>query len=390
MAQPLNLSVVIPTREEAGNIAPLVARLDACLAGVDREYVFVDDSDDTTPAVLAATATRNPRVVVLHRRGSDREGGLATAVLAGLRAARGEFACVMDADLQHPPEVIPRLLAACQAGADLAVASRYARGGTRQGLDGIGRLLVSRAAALVARALFSEARATTDPLSGFFVCRRRALAGIELRPVGFKILMELLVCLPHLRVADVPMRFAARTTGESKATAAQGRLYLSHLRSLFFDVRGSARPWKFGLVGLSGLAAFVPAVALLSGLAHLSPAVAVLPPFAFSLLWNGAANRRWTFADQDQGCAFAARYVRRGLASGAVLYAAYLALVALGAASWLASLGGACTAMCLNGVTHHSALRRERKAWIAPAVPVQRRVRRAGDRGPHLPVTAEA
>ena len=120
------------------------------------------------------------------------------------------------------------------------------------------------------RSLFTEARRSTDPLSGFFLCRRALVDGIEFRPVGFKILLELLVLLPReVRVEDVPLQFMRRERGSSKASARQGLLYLRHLRSLFLDVKGSARRWKFGLVGLSGVAVFLPLLALLSDVAHL-------------------------------------------------------------------------------------------------------------------------
>ena len=151
------------------------------------------------------------------------------------------------------------------------MASRYAPGGSHEGLGTPVRRLVSREATVLARLLFKEARQSSDPLSGFFLCRRALIDGIEFRPVGFKILLELLVCVPDLRVVDVPVTQATRAEGVSKATARQGLLYLRHLRSLFFDVPGSARVWKFGLVGLSGLCVFLPVLAILIGIAGLNP-----------------------------------------------------------------------------------------------------------------------
>ncbi len=206
------VSVVIPTRNEAANIGPLVGRINAALADTAFELCFVDDSDDSTAELLIELAHADPSVRCLLRQGADRKGGLSTAVVAGLRMARGRYACVMDADLQHPPELVPVLLAEAERGADLVVASRYAPGGSHEGLSGVVRRLVSRAATLVARLLFSEARQSSDPLSGFFLCRRALIDGIEFRPVGFKILLELLVCMPELRVVDVPMTQAARGT----------------------------------------------------------------------------------------------------------------------------------------------------------------------------------
>ena len=167
MAPPPLLSVVVPTRDEGANVGPLVARLSSTLAGIDHEILFVDNFDDGTPAAIAAAAVGGdsahracPSPGRRPRRGPEHGGGVRDP------PTRGEFVCVMDADLQHPPEGIPAMLEAARAGADVVVASRYVRGGSRRGLDGTLRHLVSRAAGAVARALFSEARASTDPLSG--------------------------------------------------------------------------------------------------------------------------------------------------------------------------------------------------------------------------------
>jgi dolichol-phosphate mannosyltransferase len=290
--------VVIPTRNEAESLEALWARLETALAGVDAEVCFVDDSDDRTPARLAALQAEHPQVRCLLRRDAERVGGLSTAVVAGLHMAHGDLVCVMDADLQHPPELIPAMLAAAEAGADLVVASRYVKGGSAGGLSGLARHLVSRGSGLLARILFHEARQSTDPLSGYFLCRRRLIDGIEFRPVGFKILLELLVCVPGLRVVDVPLHFQARAAGASKASARQGILFLRHLASLFFRVDGSARLWKFGLVGVSGLGLFLAALWALAGPAKLPRLLAFLPAFAISFAWNTLWNRTWTFADQ--------------------------------------------------------------------------------------------
>ena len=252
----IRISVVVPTRNEAGNVDELQRQLACALDGIEHEIVVVDDSnDDVTRPVLRAAAARDPRWRVIERAPHE-QTGLASAVVLGVEAARGMAVCVMDGDLQHPPQVVPSLLAAIEAGADLAVASRYMPGGSRAGLDGNMRNLVSRSCTWLAQAVFPEARRTSDPLSGFFCCRRTAIKGIELKPRGFKILLEVLVCAPGMRVADVPFVFASRLAGESKASTRQGVLFLGHLASLFAYVPGSARPLKFAAVTLATFAAF--------------------------------------------------------------------------------------------------------------------------------------
>lgn len=252
----VRVSVVVPTRNEAGNVDVLEQKLDLALEGIEYEVVVVDDSNDSvTRPALRGAAARNPHWRVIERSVAE-QTGLASAVVTGIEAARGMAVCVMDGDLQHPPEIVPQLLMAIERGADLAVASRYMPGGSRAGLDGNVRNLVSRSCTWLAQALFPEARRTSDPLSGFFCCRRTAIKGLELKPRGFKILLEVLVCAPQMRVADVPFVFGSRLAGESKASTRQGILFLGHLASLFAYVPGSARPLKFALFTMAGLAVF--------------------------------------------------------------------------------------------------------------------------------------
>ncbi len=362
------VSLVVPTRNEAGNVEPLVDRVTAALGATPFEICFVDDSDDATGDVLLDLAEANPRIRALVRHGPDRKGGLSTAVVAGLRMARGLYVCVMDADLQHPPELIPTLLGEAEGGADLVVASRYAPGGSHEGLGTPVRRLVSREATFVARMLFKEARRSSDPLSGYFLCRRALIDGIEFRPVGFKILLELLVCVPDLRVVDVPVTQAVRAEGVSKATARQGILYLRHLRSLFFDVPGSARVWKFGLVGLSGLCVFLPVLAILCGIVELNPLVAFIPAFALSAAWNTAMNWRLTFGDQRRGGQGPRHYLEFALLSGCLMFCVFAVLIDIGVASVLAGLAAALVAMFLNGLVNRAHLHHSPSMWASVAI----------------------
>jgi dolichol-phosphate mannosyltransferase len=250
------LSVVVPTRNEAENVVALRNELSNTLADRDFEVIVVDDSDDgETRRLLHAVCGADRRWTVIERS-VEEQTGLGTAVVTGIAASRGDAVCVMDGDLQHPPEIIPTLLAKIQAGADLAVASRYMKGGSRAGLAGPSRLWVSRACTWLAHLIFPETQRTSDPLTGFFCCKRRHVAGLELRPMGFKILLELLVCTPMLTVVDVPFVFAARHGGESKASTRQGVLFLKHLLSLFVYVPGSARWLKLSIVTGCGLGVF--------------------------------------------------------------------------------------------------------------------------------------
>src|SRR5918997_5423368 len=133
------LTLVIPTRNEADNVPRLVRELRESLSGIDYRVLFVDDSTDETPEVIRGLVEEDGRVALIHRGDAERHGGLSTAVTTGIEAFAGtsEYTCVMDADLQHPPEKVREMLEFAQSSdADVVVASRYARGGSYAGLPG--------------------------------------------------------------------------------------------------------------------------------------------------------------------------------------------------------------------------------------------------------------
>jgi dolichol-phosphate mannosyltransferase len=236
------VTVVVPTRDEASNVRELIRRLEHALAG-QAEIVFVDDSRDETPDVIreACSSTTLP-IRLIHRDPEHRHDGLSGAVVEGLRVAHARQVCVIDADLQHPPELLPRLLQrAGEDDLDVVVASRRCEGGKMATL-GMLRRVLSGASTFAARALFPiRLRAVSDPMSGFFVVRRDAVRLEHLRPRGFKILLELLVRNPGLRVGEVPFEFGARFAGDSKASALEGLRYLRQLASLRL---GDTRGWR--------------------------------------------------------------------------------------------------------------------------------------------------
>lgn len=202
------LSIVVPTYNEAGSVTGLAERLHATLAGREWELVIVDDgSPDGTADVAAALAPRIPTNVV-RRKG---KAGLASAVVAGFQAARGDLLVVMDADLSHPPETVPALVDAIDRGADLAVGSRYVKGGGVEDWP-LKRRVVSRVACLMGNALVP----VRDATSGFFALRRSVIDGVKLNPIGFKIGFEVIARGRYKRVVEVPYTFRDRELGASK------------------------------------------------------------------------------------------------------------------------------------------------------------------------------
>ena len=242
-----HISLVIPTFNESANIAELLARLSAAIpAHVPCEVIFVDDStDDTLAVITSAAADCRFAVSLLHREVP--QGGLGGAVTAGMQQASAPWLVVMDADLQHPPALVPVLVAAGQrAGADLVVATRYAGGGSRAGLDGGFRKLASGGSTFVTRTVFPRRlRRVSDPMSGFFAVRAAALDATVLRPLGYKILLELIVRCRMRKVTEVPYEFQDRFAGQSKANMGEGLRFLRHLMVLRFGSMSS------GLINLA-------------------------------------------------------------------------------------------------------------------------------------------
>jgi dolichol-phosphate mannosyltransferase len=294
------LTLVIPTRNEAANVGRLVRELGESLAGVSYRVVFVDDSTDQTPEIIRTLGKEDDRVVLIHREGAERGGGLSTAVTTGLDAVskESEYTCVMDADLQHPPGKVREMLEEAEgSGADAVVASRYVEGGDYSGLSGPARRAVSVGSKYLAQVVFREARKTSDPMTGFFLVRNEAISGIQFRPMGFKVLLEILVCAPELKVVEVPLNFRARNAGVSKASLRQGMEYLAHMASLFWYVPSAGRFWKFTLVGASGVLVNMLTFAALVTLVNANQVIAWMFGVGLSILSNYLLNSAFTWRD---------------------------------------------------------------------------------------------
>lgn len=277
------MTIVIPTFNEERNIGPLVDQLVIAVAHEHAEILFVDDSNDGTPAAILAAAENSPIPVrLLHREGAERTGGLGGAVVAGLRSARYDYAVVMDGDLQHPPTTVPVMMElARRTGGDVVVASRYVPGGNSQGLANASRRGVSAAGTRLVKTLFPRRlNACTDPMTGFFAVRRESIDLDQLRPNGFKILLEILA-RNDLSVHEVPMIFAQRLEGESKANMKEGFRFLQQVLTL--RIPASLR---FLVVGASGVLPNLTLVWLLSHGANMPYLFAAALGTQAGILWN--------------------------------------------------------------------------------------------------------
>lgn len=227
------LALVIPTLNEAGNISALFSRLQSTLERINADYELIvvdDDSQDGTAEVVQEYEQKDARIRLLVRKG---QRGLSGAVIHGWQHSDAPLLGVIDADLQHPPEVLPELLDAILRGNDLAIASRYAAN-NRDSVSDWSKLrhFISRCSTWATAPLQRKDARVKDPLSGYFVVRRECIAGLDLQPQGFKILLEILVKGRLRNVAEIPFRFASRHAGKSKADLKVAIDYFSLLGKL--------------------------------------------------------------------------------------------------------------------------------------------------------------
>jgi dolichol-phosphate mannosyltransferase len=288
------LSVIIPTYNERDNIIPLVERIHHALTDYEYRILFIDDDSHDGTAELARSLSSKYPVSVIVRQ--DKKG-LASAVVDGLKHTNGDTIAVMDADLQHPPEVIPDLLKTINDGADMAVASRYVPGGGCHGW-GLIRRVISRTAIFIAHLLLPSTRQIKDPMSGFFMFNRQAIADANLKPAGYKILLEILVMGDFHHTVEVPYTFRTRNRGESKLNSRQQIEYLKHIYSLMRRTGEILRILKFCLVGVSGIFVNEGLLWLLTQSASLPLVMASPISIECSIISNFTLNNFFTFRDR--------------------------------------------------------------------------------------------
>jgi dolichol-phosphate mannosyltransferase len=244
------ISIIVPALNEAENLPLLAPRLAAVMGDRPYEVLIVDDaSRDNTPAVGAELAKTYPLRLLIRE---NPKHGLSGAVLHGIAASTGDTIVVMDADLQHPPERVPALLAVLDDGADFALGSRYVEGGSTDDQWTFFRKINSDVATFLARPFAGKVR---DPMSGFFALRRATFDRAQrLTPLGYKIALELMCKCRVQGVREVPIHFGLRTKGESKLTLKQQFRYLEHLSRLYDFTYPRASPiTKFLISTVAGL-----------------------------------------------------------------------------------------------------------------------------------------
>jgi putative flippase GtrA len=348
--EPVELSVIVPTRNNVANLPGLLERLGAAVGGTRAEVVVVDDSDeDATPALLrqvrgAGVAHCPIPVRLLRRAPGQRRGGRSGAVVAGTRCARGTWTLVLHADLRHPPEaagILARI--ALRHDVDVVVATRYAGTVSGFGEPGAGRTPASSAATRAAKALFPRRLATvSDPMSGLFAFRTAAVDLERLNPLSIKLLLEILVRHPALRVAEVSYELPGYA--DIRATLREGVTLLRQLvrlrrqrlvsqmrqgpRSRALQVQQLLRMVMFGVVGLSGVVVNTATLGLLYhglGLNHLVGATLATQA---STAWNFLLLEALVYRRNRNGTRLG-RYWRFALMNNTLLLARLPVLEAL-------------------------------------------------------------
>ncbi|MBP7411149.1 MAG: glycosyltransferase family 2 protein [Methanoculleus sp.] len=299
-ADTYDLSVIIPTFNEEENIAAIIGAVNEVFrqSGIRGEVLVVDDSSkDRTIGIVEEIAGQNGNVRLIVRKDDH---GLSQSVVEGFGKARSDILQVIDADFSHPPELIPRFYEAVRDGADIAIGSRYMKGGDIEQWP-LKRRVISLGATAFGRVLFPE---VTDPVSGFFAVRREVVAGAPLAPRGYKILMEVLGRGRWHSFVEIPFVFKDREEGTSKLRLDTMMDYLRQCAGIarFTGTRRAGPVWdewvkivRFGLVGLSGIfvnMGLLYALTEIAGLYYLvSAAIAIELSIVNNFIWNDV----WTF-----------------------------------------------------------------------------------------------
>ncbi|MDR3535909.1 MAG: glycosyltransferase family 2 protein [Acetobacteraceae bacterium] len=292
------LTVVVPCYNEQPNVAPMIAKLDSALGGIDWEVIYVDDdSPDGTADEVRRVARHDPRVRCLRRVGRR---GLASAVIEGALASSAEYVAVIDGDLQHDETRLPTMLAALRSGQyDLAIGSRHVEGGDAGGLANRWRHLISNGGIRLAQ-YFLPVK-LTDPMSGYFMLRRPLFEQLahSLTGQGFKILLDLVLSASApLRVVEIPVQFRERLAGESKLDA----LVMAQFGGLLLDkVFGGLLPLRFisfAIVGCLGVLVHLAVLATLRESTAMTFEVEQAIATVVAMAFNFELNNAITYRDQ--------------------------------------------------------------------------------------------
>lgn len=325
------LSLIIPTYNERRNIIPSIQSVTIVLGKlIDNFEIIVvdDDSPDRTWQVAEKLAKENSHLRVIRRQG---ERGLATAVVAGWKLAKGEVLGVMDGDLQHPSGRLPDLLnSILNTNADIVVASRHVDGGGVSEWNLIRRLISWGAASVATLMLPGILRTVRDPMSGYFLIKRSVIESVSLKPEGYKILLEVLARGKYQTIVEVPYVFGERKKGGSKLGPKQYLEFFIHIGRLARETGQIKRFLCFCTVGFSGVFVNEGVLKFFTEIGGLYYVYSSLLAVEAAIISNFLFNEFWTFRDRSgQQPSLVSRLRRFGIfnsicALGAILNVAIL------------------------------------------------------------------
>lgn len=290
----MDLSLIIPTYNEKENIQTLLYLIYSEFKkyNIQGEVILVDDnSPDKTGEIVESLKKKYPSLQIIHRTGKL---GLSSAVLEGFKIAKSDILGVMDADLSHPVEKINSLYQEIKNGADLAIGSRYIKGGKIKGW-GLRRKLMSRFATLLAIPLTT----VKDPMTGFFLLKKEFIKDKSLNPKGFKILLEIIIKGNCKNIKEVPITFTNRTKGKSKVGFSEIFHYIQNLLGYWKHRRKIVDEFfKFGIVGTLGAIINLGALYALTEFAGIYYIISAVFAFIIAVTSNFFLNKIWTFKEK--------------------------------------------------------------------------------------------
>lgn len=291
----MDLSIIIPTFNESRNVGIITERIREALkpGKYNYEIWFIDDSRDETPQILEQLSRKYPQVHYVHRENGR---GLGTAVVEGFQQSSGKYMVVMDADLQHPPELLPVIAQRLREGIEVVIPSRFVPGGSDGGLNPF-RKLVSWTARVIGQVFIKRLRHISDCTGGYFGLRRSVIEGADLDPIGWKILMEVLVKGKYKTVHEVPYAFTERNAGESKMSTHEQWNYIRHIGKLIVSSPEDRRFYLFCFVGLLGVFVNLIVLEILLHMLHLQPVTASVIASFIAMVNNYVWNDRLTWKD---------------------------------------------------------------------------------------------
>ncbi len=308
------VSIIIPTYNESQNIIQILKSIKENLPKnfITQAIVVDDNSPDGTGRIVDDYLKNFKKMAdytieVIHRKAKD---GLGSAILKGISQARGDTIVVMDSDFSHPPQIIPKLIESIKKYQyDIAVASRYIKGGKIQGWS-LKRKLMSKFATLIAKKGLGID--TKDPMSGFFAFKRNIIKELNMDGIGYKILLEILVKTKGVNVKEIPYTFQDRELGSSKLTM---RIILDYYKSVWklyrygkplerqekrSSVKFVSKAARFYTVGASGFVVnYMISLLLTGGISDMWYLHANIIGIIASITTNFILNKTWTFGDRD-------------------------------------------------------------------------------------------